>query len=141
MSDQLFLIAHKVRGEPAFDVAVQQTCPECADGAKDIDGYLVDCTECNGEGHWWICSTSGHRARPYWHIELRNENGRIWFSNEWVSVDWPTPTMPEGWPDHYTATAIRSETLSNSKAHAARGKSILAALGLGKPKETLKRRL
>jgi hypothetical protein len=43
---ELYLIAHKVRGEPAFDIAVKM---EMADGC------------------WWIIPTSGHRAFPYWH--------------------------------------------------------------------------
>jgi hypothetical protein len=41
----LYLIAHKVRGEPAFDVAIQMEMPD---------------------GPWWIIPTSGHRAFPYW---------------------------------------------------------------------------
>jgi hypothetical protein len=43
MSD-LYLIAHKVRGEPAYDVAVRMEMPN---------------------GPWWIIPTSGHRAYPY----------------------------------------------------------------------------
>lgn len=43
MIDELFLIAHKVRGEPAFDVAIQMQMPD---------------------GVWWIIPTSGHRAYP-----------------------------------------------------------------------------
>ena len=39
---KLYLIAHKVRGEPAFDIAIKM-------------------------GDWWIIPTSGHRAYPYWH--------------------------------------------------------------------------
>ena len=42
----MYLIAHKVRGERAFDVA-------------ELDG--------NG---WWIIPTSGHRAYPYWTYKL-----------------------------------------------------------------------
>ena len=38
---ELYLIAHKVRGEPAFDIAVKM-------------------------GDWWIIPTSGHRAYPFW---------------------------------------------------------------------------
>jgi hypothetical protein len=41
----LHLIAHKVRGEPAFDIAIKM---EMADGC------------------WWIIPTSGHRAYPFW---------------------------------------------------------------------------
>lgn len=45
----VFLIAHKVRGEPALDIAVQM---EMADGT------------------WWIIPTSGHRAYPFWFEEM-----------------------------------------------------------------------
>lgn len=48
MTDR-FLIAHKVRGEPAFDIA--ERC--------DIAGEEA-----------WIIPTSGHRAYPYWHTEF-----------------------------------------------------------------------
>jgi hypothetical protein len=44
MSD-LYLIAHKVRGESAFDIAVKMPM---------------------ADGDWWIIPTSGHRAYPYW---------------------------------------------------------------------------
>lgn len=42
---ELFLIAHKVRGEPAFDVAERLQI---------------------GDELGWIIPTSGHRAYPYW---------------------------------------------------------------------------
>ena len=41
----LYLIAHKVRGEPAFDIAIQMMM---------------------ADGPWWIIPTSGHRAYPFW---------------------------------------------------------------------------
>jgi hypothetical protein len=40
----LYLIAHKVRGEPAFDIATRE----------DVEGEEM-----------WIIPTSGHRAYPY----------------------------------------------------------------------------
>jgi hypothetical protein len=43
---QLYLIAHKVRGEPALDIAQQLHV---------------------GNEVWWIIPTSGHRAYPYFH--------------------------------------------------------------------------
>lgn len=49
MSANLCLIAHKVRGERAFDVAEP----------LDVDGDV-----------WWIIPTSGHRAYPYWTCSL-----------------------------------------------------------------------
>lgn len=67
MSETLYLVAHKVRGEPAFDVAIQMTCPKCNGGAAQhvIDGPMF-CSECDDSGHWWIIPTSGHRAHPWW---------------------------------------------------------------------------
>jgi hypothetical protein len=44
-----YLIAHKVRGEPAFDVAVKMEMPD---------------------GPWWIIPTSGHRAYPFAYSQL-----------------------------------------------------------------------
>jgi hypothetical protein len=45
-----YLILHKVRGAPAFDVAER-----CDDMGTESD-----------PGPWWIIPTSGHRAYPYW---------------------------------------------------------------------------
>jgi len=46
MPDKLYLIAHKVRGELAFDVAIKM--------------FVKD------DEFWWIIPTSGHRAYPFW---------------------------------------------------------------------------
>jgi len=43
------LIAHKVRGELAFDVAIRMEMPD---------------------GPWWIIPTSGHRAYPFAYSQL-----------------------------------------------------------------------
>ena len=48
----IFLIAHKVRGEPAFDIAEQMPV---------------------GDEIWWIIPTSGHRAYPFWHRVLEDQ--------------------------------------------------------------------
>lgn len=93
MSFNHFLIAHKVSGEPAFDVAVQMECPEC-------EG--VGCDECDDDGYWWIIPTSGHRAYPYWHILLDGiefeGNGNYHLSEELAK-------MPPDLPDHYAHSA------------------------------------
>jgi hypothetical protein len=67
-----YLILHKVRGEPSFDVAEKTTI---------------------GDEEGWILSTCGHRAYPYWYtpfsgwvVELPDENDR---------------NPPSNWPDHY----------------------------------------
>lgn len=86
MTDQLFLIAHKVRGEPAFDIAQHMTCPKC-EGTDD------HCSQCDGAGHWWIIPTSGHRAFPF-------EN---WPLFKIANITMPLE-MPKGLRDHYTTT-------------------------------------
>lgn len=88
MSD-LFLIAHKVRGHAAFDVATQMECPEC---------QALGCNECDGKGHWWIIPTSGHRAYPYWSERI----------NSLAIVTDKLRDMPDSWPDHYPTRATPS---------------------------------
>ncbi len=91
----LFLIAHKVRGEPAFDVATQLRCPECYSG----------CSQCDGLGYWWIIPTSGHRAYPYWDTPLPvcdyNDSTALAMGQ---TIHWPIPPMPPSLPDHYQLT-------------------------------------
>jgi hypothetical protein len=49
-SSELFLVLHKVRGKPAFDIAEQMEV---------------------GDELWWIIPTSGHRAYPcfWWRLD------------------------------------------------------------------------
>jgi hypothetical protein len=92
----LFLVAHKVRGEAAFDVAQQMECPHCVDGqvvATNKD-ELIACHECDGLGYWWIIPTSGHRAYPYWDFPINDLIDPTYHALPSV--------MPEGLPDHYT---------------------------------------
>jgi hypothetical protein len=111
----LFLIAHKVRGEPAFDVATRMECPECPEGTDE--GF---CIECDNTGWWWIIPTSGHRAYPWWSTSL----GCQLQDDETVTLVRTldlVPPMPSALPDHY--------------AHRAAPKVDLAtALGIAKPK-------
>jgi len=89
---ELFLIAHKVRGEPAFDIAIKMTCPTC-DATND------HCPQCDGAGNWWIIPTSGHRAFPWWTHPL---DGLGRYSDIGF---WPNPIvddMPPDLRDHYT---------------------------------------
>jgi len=100
----LFLIAHKVSGSPAFDVACTIDCPECVQ--TDCDGdYSAGCSECDGSGKWWIIPTSGHRAYPWWCIALKDlQMGYIDHPTtsptqiKWDAIDWAS------YPDHYTTT-------------------------------------
>lgn len=106
----LYLIAHKVRGEPAFDIATRMTCPECH---GQCDGNYIACNECDSLGYWWIIPTSGHRAYPYgW--QPFGEGGLE------IAPGFNKP-MPDNWPDHYPSRSTPTISLTE-------------ALGLNKPK-------
>lgn len=75
--ETLYLIAHKVRGQPAFDIAIQM--------------------EVEGEDEpWWILPSTGHRAYPYWSYKLQD---LFTYSN----VGLP----PADWPDFYRQPSVR----------------------------------
>ena len=78
---QLYLIAHKVRGEPAFDIAHQLQI---------------------GEEVGWIVPTSGHRAYPYYEWPL-NE---LWADRKYIPI---LPDCPPDWPDHYETHADKGQ--------------------------------
>lgn len=80
----LFLIAHKVRGELAFDVASQIA-----------DGTLTD------PGPWWIIPTSGHRAYPFWSTPL-------------LALNVPLLAVPGDLRDHYAARDDLARRASSS---------------------------
>ncbi len=96
---ELFLIAHKVRGEAAFDVAHRMDCPHCVTG---IDQVIWGCFDCEELGYWWIIPTSGHRAFPfhYWPWDELACDSRI---NPSVFDPKPieAPPLPVDWPDHF----------------------------------------
>jgi len=115
-----YLIAHKVRGEAAFDIAIRMDCPECK--PRHGDNEYVGCAECDFHGYWWIIPTSGHRAYPYWHcdfMDLAIAQGDM----EYISVTAEVTDMPIDLPDHYPP---RIEPKSPKR-------SLLAELGLAKP--------
>lgn len=96
---ELYLIAHVVRSEPAFDIALQIPCPEC---------HSLGCPECDEEGFWWVVPTSGHRAYPYWNLsfyELIGEHEYKGYGCNYHSVQSMVPSAPSGWPDHYLVRA------------------------------------
>ncbi len=147
---ELFLIAHKVRGQPAFDVAQRMECPICH-GVGCAGLHLEDtyegppCGECDGEGMWWIIPTSGHRAYPYWDVPLADIDDRheLDLTGEasryydgfvgMTCTTWAPPPMPEGWPDHFSC--------NNPQTKRTLGATILETLGLRKPAEPIKRRV
>ena len=97
-----YLIAHVVRGSPAFDIAEQMECPVCAGrGTGDeIEFAATGCDQCNADGHWWIIPTSGHRAYPYWTEKLYSVNMGGDSGLEEVLQEFPADL-----PDHYSLSA------------------------------------
>lgn len=135
MTDR-WLIAHKVRGEAAFDVATQIECAECATW-QNRDQFTY-CSECNDLKYWWIIPTSGHRAYPWWSMEFYD----IFTEHEFKdyggchckSIQQSAGDMPDDLPDHYTTRAEPKAPKRN----------LLAEIGLAKPAGmvgTLKRRI
>lgn len=101
MNEELFLIAHKVRGEAAFDVAIQM----------QVEDEL-----------WWIIPTSGHRAYPWAAIPLDHCIMPHNAGTRRIHISL-LGEMPSDLPDHYTTRASPAE-------RAAEGQGLLAKLGL-----------
>lgn len=96
----LYLIAHCVRGEPAFDVAQRIECPECS---------AMGCLECDDLGYWWIVGTSGHRAYPYYETPL-NQCVDMYY----MDGDINKPMVPpDGLQDHYITQAAPTRSLTD----------------------------
>ena len=108
MSNELYLVAHKVRGEPAFDVASRMECAVCH--ATEVDFEVpatADCHECDGTGFWWIIPTSGHRAYPWWYWpwrELACDSHKT-YDDDTHFMPIIAPPMPSNLPDHYATRA------------------------------------
>lgn len=103
MTEERYLVAHKVRGEPAFDVAIKMQCPKCLGRASQecIDGPMF-CSECDDHGWWWIIPTSGHRAHPWWSTELKGIGNMIYMTDDQgQSPRWVCGFMPNNLPEHY----------------------------------------
>lgn len=89
----LYLIAHRVRGEPAFDIAIMLDLLD-----EDADPI-------------WIIPTSGHRAYPWWYIEL----GAGVYTTRELTIHDLCPPMPIDFQDHYhleqTVSTTKQPTL------------------------------
>lgn len=108
----LYLIAHKVHSEPAFDIATQVPCVHCQ-SYESVTGAWCEaetpqneCDYCDREGFVWMIPTSGHRAYPWWSVGLKDlqigYHDRPTLSPldvRWDNIDWPS------YPDHYTTRA------------------------------------
>lgn len=107
----LYLIAHKVRGEPAFDIAIMLD-------ALDEDGDVV-----------WLIPTSGHRAYPFAHtIMLCHEDQSISFA---FPPGEPGP-MPPSLPDHYAC---------NDRSTSTKQPTLLSRLNLHRTQPPIVRRI
>ena len=118
-----YLIIHKVRGQPAFDIAQR-----CDDMGTESD-----------PGPWWIIPTSGHRAYPMrsWLLEdLRDisdyphQDPSIWAGKKFNDF--------EDWPDHYQVTEPNASPVGDLLAT---GRALLETIGLLKPKAPIRRRV
>jgi hypothetical protein len=85
----LYLILHKVRGEPAYDIAINLVVPGGTNNP------------------WWIIPTSGHRAYPYrwWCLEDLADISDINMDGHHDRPASFDHTVPEDWPDHYQTKA------------------------------------
>lgn len=123
-----YLILHKVRGEPAFDIA-ELLCggngdEPCQPNCGLWDGEICECKAAD----WWIIPTSGHRAYPahVWKLDAIDKGELIriigyLYDPGKVTAETPWPS----WPDHYAASASRA------KLAAAAG-DILSLMGINK---------
>jgi hypothetical protein len=85
--DELYLILHKVRGEPAFDIAQK---------------IMI------GDEEGWIIPTSGHRAYPHQIWKLLNLRNHVFGEVREIAIC----DIPNDWPDHYSA---KRDTLPNQR--------------------------
>lgn len=128
-----YLIAHKVRGEPAFDIAERMRCPKCNGTGND------DCIECDDFGYWWILLTCGYRAYPYWSISLdclMHDTKETFEQIDPARTLDEVPEMPDDLPDLFACNDHNHKIIDDGA-----GKSLLARLGLLRKVEPLKRRI
>lgn len=123
MSEEPYLVLHKVRGLPAFDIAIR-----CDDMGTPLD-----------PGPWWIIPTSGHRARPYqWWVmaDIAYAPNAVepWVEIDAIAFELNGKDWIDDWPDHYPCGHSLPEPSHISPALT----SVLAALV--KPAEPMKRR-
>lgn len=80
-----YLILHKVRGAPAFDIAIQIQI---------------------GDEEGWIIPTSGHRAYPYYNVSLNDLRLDPIEYGYFKSIGSIIPRMPDDYePDHYSCNS------------------------------------
>lgn len=129
MSSEPYLIAHLVRGEPTFDIAIKMP--------MHFEGTYVDLSY---DEEWWIIPTSGHRAYPYWSVEIT----RLVGTGEPFNDEIPSP--PTNWPDHYATDLSRDQARrDNYEARQANTNiepsPLALSLGLVRPRTPIPRRV
>ena len=91
--NELYLILHKVRNEPAFDIATR-----CDDMGTESD-----------PGPWWIIPTSGHRAYPFAEWQLNELFWAPTTSDPKIPITAASESIMmkdhSAWPDHYAPSA------------------------------------
>lgn len=115
-----YLILHKVRGQPAFDIARRMPCPHPE--RKDHSDCPFECQD----GVWWLIPTSGARAYPYQWFEVI----RLHFADnnkQILPLDELAQLLPEHWPDHY---ACNDRPLKETYEVKAKAVGLLQSLGL-----------
>lgn len=106
----MYLILHKVRGEPAFDIAQKLQI-----GAEDE-------TKAGWIEEMWIIPTSGHRAYPYWHSPLTDLRAYNAYYAAYQALEevLTTVSMPDDHPDHYKS----NDDLKTSKPRPSKGATL-----------------
>lgn len=128
-AETLYLIAHKVRGQPAFDVAIQMECPHCH-GVGEPDGVDYEgpaCDECSYQGYWWILPSTGHRAYPYMYKALDD-----------LCITRENYPVPDDLRDFWNTPDIQ---IKDTEANLAAGRTLLETLGLLQPSQPFVRRV
>lgn len=129
MFNNLYLIAHSVRGQPALDIAER-----CEDMDTPSD-----------PGPWWIIPTSGHRAYPYWTRKLSEVFIEVGIGYTYDMAPLTNPyvvdAMPDDALDHYWHDGNDEIQARLTKSEAAlAGRSLAEKLGLTKPEAPMVRR-
>ncbi len=109
---ELYLILHKVRGEPAFDIAQKLSI---------------------GDEEGWIIPTSGHRAYPHRHWRVDELADISDYPHQYPQEAADTGGLPPHLPDHCSINHEPKAILTSAR-------DLLAKLGLAKPSPAPTRR-
>jgi len=116
--NELYLILHKVRGEPAFDIAQKIEI---------------------GQEEGWIIPTSGHRAYPfkYWKLDDMADTSDMDMKRPYDFINYDEQ-LPPDLPDHYDVKRDDGSHLVNTAREILTRKGLISA---PKPSQPAYRRL